>query len=335
MRQLLEAAVSGCGLVISRAAAVLGCGLVASAAFAQAPGGAPAKGVVPAGTMQRLLLLDAERAGARLVAVGDRGAIVYSDDQGRTWSWAASPAAPLLTAIDFADAQRGLAVGHDAVILATSDAGATWTQTFAAPEEQRPLLDVRFVEPGHAIAVGAYGAYYDSTDGGRTWNPRKVIADDKHLNALLNLGDKRLLILGEAGTILASSDAGATWNPVASPYKGSLFGAVVAKDGAVVAFGLRGRIFRSADRGATWKPVDNQAVTALMGGDRLPDGALVLAGAAGRALVSRDDGQSFVPVPTGTTRAFAKPVVGGPNELLLLGEAGVRAVPLPSAPRRP
>jgi len=316
-------------------AAVLGCGLVVSGAAAQAPSTpTPGRQPMAAGTMQRLLLLDAERAGPRIVAVGDRGAIVYSDDQGKSWTQASVPAAPLLTAVDFADAKNGLAVGHDAVILATHDGGETWTQAFSAPAEQRPLLDVRFVDKGHAIAVGAYGAYYDSADGGRTWNARKIIADDKHLNALVDLGQGRLLIVGEAGTLLASNDSGGSWNPVTSPYKGSLFGAVVATDGSVVAFGLRGRIFRSTDRGATWKPVDDPAVTALMGGSRLPDGALVLAGAAGRALVSRDNGQSFVPITTGTSRAFAKPIVGGPNELLLLGEAGVRTVPLPSAPHR-
>jgi hypothetical protein len=50
----------------------------------------------------------------------------------------------------------------------------------------------------------------------------------------------------------------------------------------------------------------------------------VLAGAAGTALVSRDNGLSFQPLPTGTTRAFSNAVLGGPNTLLLLGEAGAR-----------
>ena len=315
-------------------AAVLGCGLVVSAALAQVPAGPDAGGPVPATTLERLLLLDADRAGARVVAVGDRGAIVYSDDQGKTWRYAKAPAAPLLTAVDFVEDQVGLAVGHDAVILRSADRGETWTQVFSAPAEQRPLLDVLFLDRDHAIAVGAYGACYESADGGRTWAARKVIADDKHLNAIVDLGERRLLILGEAGTLLISPDAGATWNPVASPYKGSFFGGLVAHDRAVIAFGLRGRIFRSTDKGATWKPVDDAAPAALMGGDKLPDGALVLAGAAGRALVSRDDGKSFQPVTTGTSRALAKAILGGPNEVLLLGEAGVRAVPLPSAPRR-
>jgi len=282
--------------------------------------------------MKRLLLVDAERIGGRIVAVGDRGYVVVSDDQGKSWKRAKAPAAPLLTAVDFVDDQNGLAVGHDSVILATRDRGETWTQAFSAPSEQRPLLDVLYMTKDVAIAVGAYGAYYESADGGKTWNPRKVIQDDKHLNAILELGGGHLLLLGETGTILLSPDAGKSWAPATSPYKGSFFGGLVANDGSVVAFGLRGHIFRSTDKGKTWKPVDNASTAALMGGDKLPDGALVIAGGAGVALVSRDNGQSFQPVPTGSTRAFGKAILGAPNQILLLGEAGVRELPLPSSP---
>lgn len=295
----------------------------------------PASGPLSAITMQRLLLLDADRVGPRVVAVGDRGAIVLSDDQGRTWVRAKAPAAPLLTAVDFLEEKVGLAVGHDAVILASTDRGETWAQVFSAASEQRPLLDVLLVDREHAIAVGAYGAYYETADGGKSWTPRKLLADDKHLNAIVRAGGSNLVILGEAGTVLVSADLGKTWKETAAPYKGSLFGALLANDGALVAYGMRGRIFRSTDQGATWKAVENPSVAALFGGDRLPDGSLVLAGAAGTALVSRDQGQSFQPVATGTTRILGKAVLGAPNEVLLLGEAGPRTIKLPSAPHKP
>ena len=315
-------------------AAVLGCGLAFSAAAANEAASVPESGPLPRPTMQRLLLLDAERVGSRIVAVGDRGYVVYSDDQGKTWIRAQAAPAPLLTAVDFLDDQVGLAVGHDSVILISRDRGESWRQVFSAPSEQRPLLDVVFLDAEHAIAIGAYGAYYESGDGGKSWQGRKVIADDKHLNAIVEAGGGRLVILGESGTILVSPDLGKTWSPVASPYKGSLFGGLVADDGTLVAFGLRGRIFRSTDKGATWSPVENASVAALMGGDKLPDGGLVIAGAAGTALLSRDNGRSFVPIDTGTTRALGKAILGGANEVLFLGEAGVRAVAVPSAPRR-
>lgn len=319
MKKALGAAAFGCGLLLCAAAA----------AQEALPGSA-----LRAVTMERLLLVDAARQGSRIVAVGDRGYIVLSDDDGATWRRAKSPAAPLLTAVHFVDARHGWAVGHDSMILATADGGETWTQQFSAPAENRPLLDVHFLDASHGIAVGAYGAFYETADGGATWNDRKVLADDKHMNAIVPLPEGRLVVLGEAGTIIVSADAGKTWTPVESPYKGSLFGGVVAQDGAAIAFGLRGRIYRSADAGRTWSQVDNASAATLLGGSKLPGGALVISGAAGTVLVSRDGGRSFGPLPTGTTRAISKAILGAPDTLLVLGEAGARAVPLPSAVKR-
>ena len=312
-------------------AAAICCGLLFPAA--QAKEILPESGPVGE-TARRLLLTDAAHLGSRIVAVGDRGYVLYSDDQGANWSRAKAPAAPLLTAVHFNDAKNGWTVGHDTVILATTDGGATWTQQFSAAAEQRPLMDVLFLDAQQGIAIGAYGAYYETADGGKSWNVRKVLEDDKHLNAIVRVADGKLLILGEAGTILTSGDNARTWTPVASPYKGSLFGAVVANDGAVVAFGLRGRIYRSADAGKTWKQVDNASQATLMGGTRLADGAIVLAGNAGTLLVSRDNGQSFQPLDSGGTRALAGVTLGSPNQILVLGEGGARPVALPSSPKR-
>jgi len=312
-------------------AAALGCGIFFGAWAAFEGDLLPSSGPLRAATLQRLLLVDADRAGPRIVAVGDRGYIALSDDAGKSWRRAKSPDAPLLNAVDFLGERLGLAVGHDSVILLSADGGETWKQQFAAPAEGRPLMDVLFVKKEFAVAVGAYGAYYESTDAGQTWTARKIIADDKHLNALLELGEGNLLILGEAGTILASEDWGKTWKPIASPYKGSFFGGLVTAKGAVLAFGMRGRIYRSADKGRTWVLVDNPSTASLVGGEKLPDGSLVLAGIAGTALVSRNDGESFVPIPTGTTRAFTKPVLADGDRVLLLGESGAREITLPAA----
>jgi photosystem II stability/assembly factor-like uncharacterized protein len=313
-------------------AAALGCGIFFGAwAATRAYEVLPESGPLRPTTVDRLLLVDGERFGNRIVAVGDHGYIVVTDDHGKSWRRAKAPAVPLLTGLDFLDNQLAIAVGHDAVILTSSDGGESWTQQFSAPSEKRPLLDVIFVKKDFAVAVGAYGAYYESVDAGKTWTARRITADDKHFNVVLELGGGALLILGEAGTILASSDWGKTWSPVASPYKGSFFGALLTDDGAVVAFGMRGRIYRSTDKGKTWQQVDNASTATLIGGERLPDGALVLAGSAGTALVSRDQGRSFVPIATGTTRSFAKPVLGDTDKVLLLGEAGAREVALPTS----
>lgn len=51
-------------------------------------GGAWAQDMYPAATgrnVARALLLDATRADDRIVAVGERGIVLYSDDEGATW----------------------------------------------------------------------------------------------------------------------------------------------------------------------------------------------------------------------------------------------------------
>lgn len=288
----------------------------------------PAAGPLSKQTMSRLLLNDAARIGNRVVAVGDRGYIVVSDSNGENWERAKTPAnLPMLTALYFSDAKTGWAVGHDAVILKTTDEGSSWTQAFAAATEQKPLMDIIFTDANTGFAVGAYGAFYETIDGGKSWNSRKVSEEDKHLNAIIKTGEGKLLIVGEAGTLLRSDDVGKSWSKLESPYKGSYFGAIQAADGAVIIYGLRGRIFISTDASLkSWNAVENKSTASVMGSTRLPDGALVLTGLAGTALISRDNGRSFAALTTGSTKGISVPLLGAPNAILLFGETGARDI---------
>ena len=53
------------------------------------------------------MLLDVVEAGNRLVAVGDRGHVIYSDDDGRSWTQANVPVTTALTSVFFSDNQHG------------------------------------------------------------------------------------------------------------------------------------------------------------------------------------------------------------------------------------
>ena len=294
-----------------------------AAAYAFSPRPLPAFPATGAG-IGTLLLLDGVRAGGRIIAAGERGHIFLSDDEGATWRRARSPAQATLTALHFHDAKHGWAVGHDAVILRTTDGGETWEQTHFAPDEQKPLLDVWFESATRGYAVGAYGSFYETTDGGGTWQPRKALKDDDmHLNALVKAADGKLFMAGEAGTLQRSPDGGKTWEPVASPYRGSFFGVLALNDGGVLVFGLRGKIFRSADSGQTWAPVETGSQATLMGGHVFEDRSVALVGQDGTLLVSRDEGRSFVLRKSAGGRSIAAVASARPGEFLLFGESGV------------
>ena len=66
------------------------------------------------------LLLGVTRAGKRIVAVGEYGNIVLSDDDGATWHQAKDVSTTVtMTAVHFADDKRGWAVGHDTLVMHT------------------------------------------------------------------------------------------------------------------------------------------------------------------------------------------------------------------------
>jgi hypothetical protein len=176
------------------------------------------------------LLLDLAVAGNRLVAVGERGHVLISDDQGATWRQAKSvPTRVMLTAVFFVDGQYGWAVGHDETIINTVDGGDNWTRSHFAPEAQQPLLDLWFANRVSGIAVGAYGAYFTTNDGGRNWSSAKFapppaskpavpthdgepapdegdLPPDYHLNRIVGVGN-RLYVRPRAASSIAPTTA--------------------------------------------------------------------------------------------------------------------------------
>ena len=205
------------------------------------------------------LLLDLAWAGPRVVAVGERGHVLHSVDAGRTWTQVQAPASANLTAVYFADAKNGWAVGHAQTILRTQDGGDTWVLSHFEPEEAEPFLDVSFGDGLRGLVVGAYGVIYSTTDGGSVWShvpfepeplpgAAKVepSADDMeaevdlgfefHLNALARGPGQRLYLGAEAGRLFRSDDDGTSWRELPSPYDGSFHGTTGARRRRVAGF---------------------------------------------------------------------------------------------------
>ncbi|MBX4134711.1 hypothetical protein K1567_02075 [Pseudomonas sp. S5F11] len=279
------------------------------------------------------LMIDVVHAGKRLVAVGDRGHILYSDDQGATWAQAKVPTRQLLTAVFFVDDKHGWAVGHDAQILASTDGGATWTQQYQDLKREAPLLDVWFKDASHGLAVGAYGALLETNDGGNTWedvSDRLDNEDQFHLNAIAAIKDSGLFIVGEQGSMFRSSDDGQTWEKLEGPYEGSLFGVIgTAQPQTLLAYGLRGNLYRSTDFGSTWEQVELKAARGalefgLSGATLLEDGSLVVVGNGGSVVVSHDDGQTFSVFNRPDRISLSAVAAAGNGNLILAGQGGVR-----------
>ena len=305
------------------------------------------------------LLQSIAKAGSRLVAVGQRGNIIVSDDGGATWKQSPVPVSSDLTSVFFVDDKNGWAAGHDGVILRTSDAGEKWdvqltgrtandllvaamerkvatepassearrllaeAKRFQAQGADKPFLDVWFADRLNGYAVGGYNLIFRTRDGGKTWEPWFDRTDNPKLFNLYAIRPAAggLYVAGEGGLVLKLDVAQQRFRSVPTPYNGSYFGIADAGT-AVVVFGLRGSVYTSGDGGATWSLVNAGLPAAVVAAARGDGRTLLLADAGGRIAASVDGGQSFARLVIRRPMPLTDFVDLGGGRLALVGPRG-------------
>lgn len=237
---------------LTRRALLLAAGATGIARAAPYAADGPAR---PRAGALRGALLDVTAAGPRLVAVGERGHVLLSDDQGKAWRQAKDvPTRTTLTCVHASDAKTLWAAGHGGVILRSADAGETWTVASGKADGADVLLSIRVEPGGRGLAVGGFGAAQETRDGGATWAPVTLLAGEageRHLNRLLVSASGAWLIAAEGGQVLRQAGAGEPWQAVKTPYNGSLWGGVAVGD-TLLACGMRGNLVTSRDDGRSW-----------------------------------------------------------------------------------
>lgn len=272
-------------------------------------------------------MLAVTRAGSRLVAVGEEGVVLLSDDQGLSWHQATDvPTSSTLTAVQFIDADKGWAVGHLGVVLTTDDGGSHWrkqldgiqaaelalqhakalgdesalrsAQYLVDDGPDKPFLNLFFRNSRTGFVFGAYNLIYRTDDGGESWQPWMERVENPMGMHLYGMAQSQgmLMLAGEQGTLARSTDGGQHFEAVDSPYEGSYFGIIAEADGAFVVYGLRGNAFRSVDGGDSWTALDTGQGETLTAATTLADGRLLLTSQGGGLLIDRD-GKPFQRLP--------------------------------------
>lgn len=297
-----------------------------------------------------------------MVAVGERGVVALSDDSAITWRQARHvPTSTTLTAIRFADAKNGWAVGHGGVILVTQDGGEHWTlqadgRSLAALTESaagtrtnqgvpakatsqlvtdgpdKPLLDLHVTDTQHLFVVGAYNLAFASDDGGSSWHSALNRMDNpksQHLYAMAVRGPV-WMIAGEQGLLMRSRDGGRSFQRLVSPYAGSWFALAASGQNEWTVAGLRGHVFRSTDDGNTWASLTGAPPTSFVSAVGQTDGTVLLANQAGQLYTTRRGGV-LIPVPVSNLPPLTQAVVMPDGNLLALSMVGALRLPRKAA----
>jgi len=197
---------------------------------------------------------------------------------------------------------------------------------FFDPDRQQAVMDIVFTDENNGVAIGSYGLYLQTTDGGQTWEDRTIDDEnDYHLNSLVLLGGGKRIIAGEAGFSYRSFDDGVSWEAVDMPYQGSMWGALKTSNDCVLFYGLRGHVMESCDFGSNWKTLATNSEASVS--DAVEYAGMVLLAANSGTLLVRDDGDGFSVYHHSSGVDFSAVVSLGDGKFLLAGEEGIHQYP--------
>lgn len=278
------------------------------------------------------LLTDLQQVGDNIVMVGASGHVLV---QGADTSPMQSqvPVDLLLTAVHFGDAQHGWAVGHDGVILHSTDAGLSWRKQLDGRDIGRLMLDWAEAEVARldeasaespddeALATALDNAYFavDDAKAGVEAGPSRPLLDVWFRNA------KEGWAVGAYGMIVHTRDGGQSWTFVAgldNPERLHLNSVLGLDDGTLLVAGEGGRLHRSSDGGNTWAAAQQLTDASLYKLVQLSDGRVLTLGFNGTLQVSHDQGQGWrrIALPVEASLYGATQLEDG--TVLLAGQGG-------------
>ena len=284
----------------------------------------------------QLLVNGLAASGNTLLAAGEQGRILWSEDAGAGWQEAQvqPQRGSTFTQIAYTGERTALAVGHDSWIVRSEDGGKSWKEAHFNPELATPLMGVSGPHDGRLYAYGGFGLMLVSENGGKSWQTKSDPAiGDHHVNTMTRAADGSLFAAGERGLLVRSADNGVTWQRLPEIYNGSFYGILSLPSQELVVYGMRGNVFHSRDLGKTWvRSTVPEGGLSLFGGSVDDKGVVTLVGEAEVVLRSTDGGASFTELAQGERKRLVA-VLPRADGFIVAGESGlsVRKPPAASA----
>jgi photosystem II stability/assembly factor-like uncharacterized protein len=278
---------------------------------------------LPVQNLTRAYFVTGAAAGARVLAGGQQGLIIYSDDAGQSWHQAQVPVSATITDIAFATPQIGWATGALGVILKTTDGGKSWAKQLDGLDEIA-LMNT---------ATQAYVAAQPpgSPDADHAAHRAQILAGqgpDKPFLSLLPVSENEVFAFGTYRFAEYSTDGGKSWADwsmnIGDPKSENIYGAA-AIGGAYYLVSENGNIFRATDGGKTFPQLTqvNQSNPAtLFGIMDTGAGGILAYGVAGEVYLSLDQGKTWNASQfPGTSNVNAVISLAG-GKLLVAGDSG-------------
>ncbi len=192
-------------------------------------------------------------ASGTAIAVGHWGAIVRTDDYGKTWSFHDRYFAPDMLDIAVNDTNKtAVAVGADGWALIQRQDDPRWFASHTGSRET--LRSVAVDQKGRFWAVGgSTGLVFRYLPQRNHWTQIALNGvSDSNLNAITFQGDTAGFIVAEGGLLLSSDDIGESWSKRHLPTRHSMHGIHFTDNQNGFVFGDNGVVLATRNGGITW-----------------------------------------------------------------------------------
>jgi photosystem II stability/assembly factor-like uncharacterized protein len=157
------------------------------------------------------------------------------------------------------------------------------------------LLDVAFTgDSKHGWLVGKNSTLLESTDGGKTWEPRNLELGNQIYNFIsVSFSGNEGWVTGQPSLLLRTTDAGKSWSrvPLSEQLPGQPYTiAALGQKSAEMTTDI-GAIYRTKDGGKNWRAMVQEAVGVVRNIARSPDGKYLAVSARGNFYSTWEPGQ--------------------------------------------
>ena len=212
-----------------------------------------------------------DSVGSKLMSAGERGHVILSDDQGKTWRQQDLPVSVTLTDVQFFDDQIGWLTGHDGVVLKSENGGESWKLVLDGFQLNKLVADhLAQIERSLQVQLAKSEDKDDIADVGFLLGEIQYALRDtqqalenrwtRPLFTIAVLDEKTVLVGGAYGTLIKTVDGGLTWQAMMADThnpRGLHFYDFDISGEAIYLTGEYGLLRRSLDGGATWDVLES------------------------------------------------------------------------------
>ncbi len=259
---------------------------------------------------------------SKLMAVGEGGTIVTTENNGVSWSniFHRKLYRTKFNSVYFPDLNNGWIVGDSGVVIRTRDGGKSWEE-YKKLSLTNKLKRIIFINTQVGWITGERGLVLKTNDAGANWH-KQISPIERTLNSIFFISESLGWVCGDIGALIRTTNGGTSWDSIIS-YSFSDFNDIkfINQQYGFLA-GSNGSIRRTTNGGIDWINVNTSTSNSFNSISTISSNNVIITGDQGNVIYSNNGGLSWKRDSLETICNLTKIFFSSPNDGWIVGTNG-------------